>query len=132
MQKRLQKTKRLLKLQQKLHEIEKWKLAGLQQRIIEVQDAQATLITTLNDDDALHGLFVEARAKRLQSLSVEEVRIKQAQEQQSKVALDKAMKVKRTERLVDRLNVEHRRHDEKKDYLSLLDVLASKTDASLP
>lgn len=132
MERRLQKTRRLLKLQEQLHEIDKWKLVELQQKAAGLQKEQSALIMTLNDDETLHGLFVEARAKRLQALAAEEVQVKQAQEQQAKVALDGAMKVKRTERVVGRLTVEYRRHVEKKDYLSLLDVLASKVDASLP
>lgn len=132
MERRLQKTRRLLKLQEQLHEIDKWKLSELQQRVAGLQEEQSALIVTLNDDETLHGLFVEARAKRLQALAAEEVQVKQAQKRQSKIALDRAMKVKRTERAVDKLTVEHRRHVEKKDYLSLLDILAAKIDASLP
>jgi hypothetical protein len=132
MERRLQKTRRLLKLQAQLHEIDKWKLAELQQKVAGLQEEQSALIMTLNDDETLHGLFVEARAKRLQALAAEEVQVRQAQERQTKIAFDRAMKVKRTERAVDKLIVEHRRHVEKKDYLSLLDILAAKSDASLP
>ncbi|MCB8823465.1 hypothetical protein [Microvirga rosea] len=132
MEKRLQKSKRLLKLQEQLHEIQKWKLAELHRKSMELQEAQSDLIKTLNDDDMLYGLFVESRAKRLQKLAAEESRVKQAKEQQSEIALDQAMKVKRTERVVERLTIEHRRDLEKKDYLGLLDVLSSKNDASLP
>jgi hypothetical protein len=132
MKQRLVKAERLLRLQQQLHDIEKWKLARLQQEAGELQEAQASLIRTLNDDEALHGLFVAARAKRLQHLASEEAHNKQLQERQSEVALDRAMKVKRIERAIERLSVEVRREVEKADYMRLLDILTAKSDASLP
>jgi hypothetical protein len=132
MDKRLRKTRRLLKVQEQLHQIAEWKLATLQRQGAELQSTQETLIATLNDDEALHGLFVEARSRRLQALAVEEGRVNAAQEEQKKAALDRAMQVKRTERMVDSLAVEHRRMTEKKDYLLLLDSLATKSGASLP
>ncbi|QFU17645.1 hypothetical protein [Microvirga thermotolerans] len=132
MEHRLDKTKRLLKLQRQLHDIEKWKLARLQQKAVELQEAQSSLIGILNDDETLYGLFLEARAKRLQQLAAEEAQVKELQERQSEIALDRGKKVKRMERAVDRLRIEHRRDAERGDYLRLLDVLTARKDASLP
>jgi hypothetical protein len=132
MEKRLQKTKRILKVQEQLHQIAEWKLVNLQRQVVELQNTQQTLIATLNDDQLLHGLFVEARSRRLQTLAAEEGRVKVAEGEQKKAALDRAMQVKRTERMVETLSIEHRRTIEKKDYLALLDSLVTKSDASLP
>jgi hypothetical protein len=132
MDKRLRKTTRLLKVQEQLHKIAEWNLIGLQRRAKELQDAQETLIHTLNNDEVLHGLFVESRARRLQTLAGEASQVEIAREEQRKIALERAMQVKRTERIVDSIAVEHRRTVEKKDYLALLDGLATKNDASLP
>lgn len=132
MEHRFDKTKRLLKLQRQLHDIEKWKLARLQQKALELQEAQSSLIGILNDDETLYGLFLEARAKRLQQLAAEEAQVKELQERQSEIALERGKKVKRMERAVDRLRIEHRRDAERGDYLHLLDVLAARKDASLP
>jgi hypothetical protein len=132
MDKRLQKTKRLLKVQEQLYQIAEWELATLQRQATELRSTQETLIATLNDDEALHGLFVEARSRRLQALAVEEGRVNVAQVEQKKAALDRAMQVKRTERMVGSLSVEHRRTTEKKDYLMLLDSLTTTSGASLP
>lgn len=132
MDKRLQKTKRLLKVQEQLYQIAEWELATLQRQATELRSAQETLIATLNDDEALHGLFVEARSRRLQALAVEEGRVNVAQVEQKRAALDRAMQVKRTERMVGSLSVEHRRTTEKKDYLMLLDSLTTTSGASLP
>jgi hypothetical protein len=132
MDKRLRKTVRLLNVQEQLHKMAGWKLAALQRQASELQNAQTVLIETLNSDEILHGLFVESRAQRLQALAAEETQVKLAQEVQSKIALERAMQMKRTERMVGTLTLEHRRMEEKKDYLALLDGLATKSNASLP
>jgi len=132
MDKRLRKVKRILKVQEQLHKMAEWKLVQLQRQVTELRDAQTGLIETLNKDDALHGLFVESAAKRIQALAAQENQVEQLREVQSKVVMDKAMQVKRTERMIDGLTLETRRFLEKKDYLSLLDSLTAKRDASLP
>jgi len=132
MDKRLKKAVRLLSVQKKLHSVAEWKFASLQRRASDLQDAQAALIETLNNDELLYGLFIEARAQRLQSLAAEAGRVKQAQEIQKQVVLERAMQAKRTERRVGLLSAEHRREVEKKEYFALLDGLATKSDASLP
>lgn len=132
MDKRLRKTTRLLKVQEQLHRIAEWKLAGLQAKAAELQNAQEALIRTLNDDDALYGLFVEARSKRLQVLAAEANVVEKAQDEQRKAAFERAMQVKRTERMVDVITTETRREVEKKEYLAILDGLATKSNASLP
>ncbi|MFC4173656.1 hypothetical protein ACFOYU_16595 [Microvirga sp. GCM10011540] len=132
MDKRLRKTERLLKVQEQLQKMAEWKLADLSRQAAELRNAQETLIQTLNDDEVLHGLFVESRARRLQTLAGEANQVDEAQEAQKKVVLERSMQVKRTERMVETFAEEHRRASEKKDYLMLLDSLASKNDASLP
>ncbi|MGO4707451.1 hypothetical protein AB4072_16940 [Microvirga sp. 2MCAF38] len=132
MDKRLRKTQRILKVQEQLQKMAEWRLASLKRQAIELRNAQEDLIQTLNHDDALHGLFVESTARRLQQLAAQEGQVEQAQSEQGKVVLDRAMQVKRTERIVDTLALEHRRAGEKKDGLALLDRLATKSDASLP
>lgn len=132
MNKRLRKASRLLSVQEDLHRIAEWKLARLQHQAEELRQAQESLIQALNDDEALYGLFVEARAKQLQALSGQAGKVREAQEAQEKMVLDRAIQVKRAERRVDALSIEHKRYVEKKDYLALLDNLVSKPDASLP
>ncbi|NNC00966.1 hypothetical protein HI113_44725 [Corallococcus exiguus] len=121
-----------MKVQEQLQKSAEWKLGSLQRKAAELQDAQRVLIETLNDDEKLHGLFVEPTARRLHELAGRASLVEQEREAQTKIVLDQTMKVKRTERLVDTLAVEHRRSSEKKDYLALLDRLATKADASLP
>lgn len=132
MDKRLRKTRRLLRVQEQLHRITEWKIAALQRQATEVEQAREEIIKTFNGDDALHGLFVEAASRRLQSLAGQASQLQEEQDRQTKIALEQAMQVKRTERMIGTLAAERRREGEKKDLLVLLDGMASKTDASLP
>lgn len=122
---RLQKAERLHKVQEQLHRIAEWKLAELQRQITGLQEAQETLIQTLNNDDVLHGLFVESAARRLSNLAKDEERLRQAAKVQTRVVCDRAMQAKRIERFNEVLSVEGRRAAEKENYLQLLDALAS-------
>jgi hypothetical protein len=132
MDKRLRKAQRLLKVQEQLHKMEEWKLASLQRQEAELRETQTVLIGALNNHEVLQGLFVESTARRLQALAAQAALVEQQKDRQNKVALDRALQVKRTERMIGGLASDHRRALEKKDYLSLLDSLATKKDASLP
>lgn len=132
MDKRLNKTKRLLRVQEQLHRITEWKIAALQRQATELEQAREEIIRTFNEDDALHGLFVEAASRRLQALAGQASQVRQEQDRQKGIALEQAMQVKRTERMIGSLSAEHRRELEKKDLLVLLDGIVSKDRASLP
>ena len=107
-----------------------WELARLHQREAELKAAQVTLIETLNDDDRLYGLFVDAAAKRLQSLAAQANQVEAERLIQVDVTLEKAMQVKRTEKMVTGLRVEHRRTSEKNDLMGILDTITARSNAS--
>lgn len=132
MDKRLRKTKRILRVQEQLHRITEWKIVSLQRQAAELEQAREEIIKTFNENDPLHGLFVEAASRRLQSLAGQASQVRQEQDRQKDIALEQAMKVKRSERMIGTLTAERRRELEKKDLLALLDGIASKSDASLP
>ncbi|NIX78407.1 hypothetical protein [Microvirga terricola] len=126
----LEKVERLRKVQEQLHRISEWKLAVLQRQITDLQGAQVVLIEALNNEDPLHGLFVEPTARRLNNLAREEDQLRQAETAQIKVTRDRAMQAKRMERFSDALSLESQRAAEKDSLLRLLDGLASRAQAS--
>ena len=63
------KIHRILAVQQQLYRIEEWKLADLERTLERLEASQQDLIRALNEDDALQGLFIDATARRLRSLS---------------------------------------------------------------
>jgi hypothetical protein len=68
---RVQRTRRVLALQEQLHRIERWKLLALQRRVAELDAQRRELIAALNDSDALQGLFLDAAARRLMKIAQE-------------------------------------------------------------
>jgi hypothetical protein len=93
------KVHRLLALQRQLHRIEEWKLAGLESALGELAASQQGLIRALNEDDALQGLFLDATARRLQSLAEEASRVAVEKSAQSARLLDQAARKVCAERL---------------------------------
>jgi hypothetical protein len=132
MSERLRKMNRVLKVQQQLREMAEMKLLSLQRRASELTAEQEVIIHTLNDDAALHGLFVGAKAKRLQALARQSLQVDAAKAIQQEIAFDKSLQVKRSEKLVASLKEESRHEKERRDFLSLLDSISTKTRASFP
>src|SRR6185436_11636648 len=87
MDKRAERTRRVLTIQEQLHRVERWKLLELQRRATELDALRRELIAALNDNDALQGLFLDATARRLMSIAqqVDEMR-RQEQAQLARVS----------------------------------------------
>jgi hypothetical protein len=129
---RLKNIDRLIKVQQHLHKSAELQLVSLQRKEREIKVAQEELLQTMGDSDVLHGLFVDVIAKRLKALALEETRTHSAIISQKAVAVEKALKVKRSERVFSRLKEENRQAQEKKDLITILEALAQKGRTSLP
>jgi hypothetical protein len=130
MRKRLKKIERIVKVQEKLHQAAEWKLAGLNREQAELAASRRSLVEALNEDDAFHGLFVDAMARRLHLLAREADRVREAQTAQTAVVREEALRLKRTERLSDKVGREERRSAERREFQALLDGLAKRGDAS--
>ena len=107
-----------------------WELARLQQKGAELKAAQVAVIEALNDDDKLSGLFVEAASKRLRALAAEEDQVEQRRRKQADETLDRAMQVKRAEKMLSSLKDDHRRESEKSDLMAILESFVARGDAS--
>lgn len=130
MSSRLKKMDRLRKVQKQLHKMSEWELARLQQKGAELHAAQVAVIEALNDDDQLYGLFVDAASKRLKTLATEANQVEARRQVQAGITLDRAMQVKRTEKMVSSLKETHRRETEKSDLMGILDSIVARGDAS--
>jgi hypothetical protein len=132
MRQRIRKIDRILKVQQHLQREAELKLAKLEREASELKVAQETLIQTMNDHETLHGLFVDVAAKRLQGLASQAGAVERAKVVQKSVTIDKAMQAKRTEKLLSGLKDQERRETEKKDLVSILEMLSKGESASFP
>jgi hypothetical protein len=86
-------------VQQQLHRVEEWKLADLKRRLERLQASERELISALNDDSVLQGLFIDAMARRLRGLSEETARVKGEMDVQSARLLEQAARKVCAERL---------------------------------
>lgn len=132
MKQRLKKIDRIVKVQRHLHKNAELHLSNLQRREGELKVAQEELIQTMSDRDALHGLFVDILAKRLKTLALEEVKTQAAIVDQRAVTIERALQVKRTEKVFSRMSDESRRTQEKKDLNTILEAMVQKSSTSLP
>lgn len=132
MKQRLKKIDRLIKVQQHLHKNAELKLANLHRQESELKAAQEETLQTMGDSDVLHGLFVDILAKRLKTLSLEESRMQAAIIEQKALTVEKALQVKRTEKVYSRLKEENRRDEEKKGLIAILESMTRKDSTSLP
>lgn len=132
MKQRLKKIDRLIKVQQHLHRSAELRLANLHRQESELKAAQEETLQTMGDSDVLHGLFVDILAKRLKTLSLEERRTQAAIIEQKAVTVEKALQVKRTEKVYSRLKEDERRSEEKKGLIVIIESMAQKDSTSLP
>jgi hypothetical protein len=127
---RRRKIRRLLSVQQKMHQLAELRLAQLSRKGAELDEAQLSLIRALNEDGAFHGLFVDAMARRLERLATEADRVKAAKAEQAARVLAQARRMKTTEKISGKLDRASKREKEKVDFRALLDAFAQLGDAS--
>jgi hypothetical protein len=132
MEKRLKKIERALSVQKQMHRLAEWQVAALDRERAELAESQVSLLGALNRDQALHGLFVEAMARRLAALARENERLNLARIAMAKRLTEAGLKVKRTERMGGKIRRAVDAAAEKRAFTDLLDLLAKPDKASLP
>ena len=128
---RSQSAKRMLEVQKHLHSIEELKYLRLKQQIDTCETEQRELTEALSSEDALHGLFLDMSVRRIQALKQEEIRLMPLLQKQARVLVEHGGRIKNTERLVEELEYEERRADERSDLEEILEVMLAKGSASL-
>lgn len=126
---RAEKANRMLSVQKQLHRIEAWKLAELQRRLAELEASQADLIGALNDDEALHGLFIDNMANRLRALSEASGRVAEERDLQSRTVVERWGKVRLAERLSATVGVQEARALAEKELLETIEHFLRRTRA---
>jgi hypothetical protein len=131
MKKRLQAVNRILTVQEQLRRLAEGKLAELERRETALQASRRDLVSALNEDPVLHGLFIEAMARRVRSISSDIAKVERAKEAQVKHLLETTGRMKRVERVAGALDRAYRTELEKKELAELIDELRP-SGASLP
>ncbi|KAB2917477.1 MAG: hypothetical protein F9K29_09615 [Hyphomicrobiaceae bacterium] len=122
---RAQRARRIRSAQKQLHDIEEARLADLKRELSELETAKRDLISALNDDTALHGLFIDTMARRLRSLSEQAEIVGRRKDAQALKLLEQAALAKRAERLSSKLNQKERSESERALLQEILDRLSS-------
>jgi len=130
--KQFDKARRILAAEQQLHRIEQWKLADLERRLAELDAMQVELIEALNDTNALHGLFIDATARRLSSIAEEAERVGREKEAQSLTLKAHATRVKVCERLAHEYRQDFELEKEGKALLDIVEQFVGRKPTSLP
>lgn len=123
MQTRLHRTRRLLRLQDRMHRLAERELAVLEQRVQAADTAQEDLIRVLNEASAFHEPIRATSVGRLKALAVAAQDLRAERDASAQQLRDRASRHKRTELWVGRLEEEHRRRAEKRDWAERLDRL---------
>ncbi len=132
MQDRAAKARRILTARQQLHRIVQWKLAELQRELADLTSAQLEIISALNDNDALHGLFIDATARRLGTLAEAAERVTRKATDQSVRTTEHAVRVRASERLERAVAQELERELEGKELLDIIEQYLANKGTSLP
>ena len=104
MARKANRSERLVAALKKLHRMEEVKKIDLQNQLGELKRSEEDIIANLNRDDAMHGLFIDTSSRFLRSLARQAERVSQAKEQQSRKLLDRAGKLRRAEKLRDKVS----------------------------
>jgi hypothetical protein len=117
MARKANRSERLVAAMKKLHRVEELKKIELQNQLGELKRSEEDIIASLNRDDAIHGLFIDTSSRFLRSLARQAERVSQAKEQQSRTLLDRAGKLRRAEKLRDKVS-RRNEHSESEKHLN--------------
>lgn len=131
MKKRLDGIRRIQAVQKKLRDLAEARLAELDRRASALTAARSELICALNEDQTLHGLFLDSMARRVRKLSTSIAHLETVREAQAKVLLEHNGKLKLAERMAGAVARDHKATIEKQDLAELIDRL-KPARASLP
>ncbi|HWB45952.1 MAG TPA: hypothetical protein VG900_10975 [Hyphomicrobiaceae bacterium] len=129
---RVKKARRILAVQEQMHRAEEWKLAKLQQRLQQLEAQQREMIGALNQDNALHGLFIDTMAKYLKALTEQAGEVTRQIEVQLPKTIAEAARLKGAERLLRSVSEQVQRTDDRKELLDIVERYLDRAGTSLP
>jgi hypothetical protein len=126
MTKRLEKLSRILRVQRDLHRAAELRLVQLKLREAAKEEEERQVVAALNDEKPLHGLFIDAMARHLRAASQELSGVRAARAKEALTVMERACRLKQTERAHSAAEREHRRAGERQELERLIDELAAQ------
>lgn len=122
MTRRLQRLRRLVALQERLHRIDEERLATLYRRETEIETAQQDILATLGSGGDMAGRFGEVLTRQASRLATEGVDLVGQRQRREVLVFEQAARLKHAERTEQRLAIEDQRTAERR----ALDVLSAR------
>ncbi|WP_127090882.1 hypothetical protein [Aquabacter cavernae] len=129
MSNRTRKARRLVALQDQLHRSSEWKLAGIRTDIVQNEHTRTALLDTLTDE-LLGPVLVDVAARRLKTVARERAVLSSAETTQAAKVLEEAQRLKRAERMLEKVRTAEAHAREKADFDTLLDQVAARSAKS--
>lgn len=129
MKSRLEKLKRIERLQKQLHDLSVWKLSNLAEQRDKLATAHVEMVEALGEGLLAFGGAAAAATRRIRSIEVEMTAADAAHAEQVKHAFAQGARSKMAEQVAGRAREEYRREAEKK---SLAELIEQSLQASPP
>jgi hypothetical protein len=129
---KLEKMKRIERLQKRIHEFSTWKASRLALKREELVGAHAEMIAALGEGLLSFGGAASAATRRIRALEVEEREAKAAHEAQSRKALEHGMRARAAERALQSTAAAARAETEKRSLEELIEQSQQRPDGSVP
>jgi hypothetical protein len=130
MKKRLESLEKISDLQSKLHDLNKWRLAEIEQKRRELEEIQRAMIEAIDRDAINQGALAAAASRRLRAIDRQIATTKAAYEAQSQRTRDQGARAKVAERLVQSADAEYRAQKERKDLGDLIERSVGRKPSS--
>lgn len=122
---RLQRAERLLKVQDQMRAVAERDLVATRARAAKVEADRAAMLATLSGE-TLHGLFLEAAARRLRTLAGEAGDLAATATRQAEAVRERGLAKMRAEHQVEGLAKRHAHEREKADLRDQLDLMVAR------
>lgn len=120
---RTKKARRLLALQEQLHRASEWKLARIRSDISDNERNRLDVMETLTDY-VLGPVLVDVAARRLKTIAREKAELTVAEQGQTLVVREETQRLKRAEKMLEKVQAIETAARDKSDFDALLDQVA--------
>lgn len=120
---RTKKARRLLALQEQLHRASEWKLARIRSDISDNERNRLDVMETLTDY-VLGPVLVDVAARRLKTIAREKAELTAAEQGQTLVVREETQRLKRAEKMLEKVQAIETAARDKSDFDALLDQVA--------
>ena len=121
---RTKKARRLVALQDQLHRASEWKLAGIRSDLVQNEHTRTSVMETLTDQ-VLGPVLVDVAARRLKTIARERAELSLAETRQADAVREETMRLKRAEKMLEKVQGIEAAAREKAEFDALLDQVAS-------